>query len=118
MQLSCMTCQRADDEVAHVIYAFYPDYEDTEVRNELDALRPLVESSCATSRVPCHFLDLRPTFVDHAEYLDASGVLPTSAGAEGNGQGHWVGDARRVHCPVTRYARARVICALWMAFLR
>lgn len=84
-----LLAQMADDEVTHVVYAFYPDYEDVGLRDKLDALRPLVQSSCATSAAPCHFLDLRPTFSGHSDYVDSSGVLPTAAGAEATAQAIW-----------------------------
>jgi hypothetical protein len=84
-----LLAQMASDGVAHVLYAFYPDFADTALRDELDALRPLVEDVCGASDVPCHFVDLRPAFLEHPEYIDASGVLPTAAGAQAAAHAIW-----------------------------
>lgn len=82
--------QMSDDEVTSVVYVFYPDYEDDATREKVDALRPLIEDTCAQIPVPCHFLDLRPTFADHlAEYTDASGILPSDLGAEASARAIW-----------------------------
>jgi hypothetical protein len=73
----------AEDGIEHVVYAFYPDPSDAELREEVDALRPLIASACDESPVPCHWVDLRPAFAGHeASYLEAMGTSPTSEGAE------------------------------------
>jgi hypothetical protein len=73
----------ATDGVIEVIYVGYPDPLDAAVRTRIDALRPLLESSCQASKVPCHFLDLRPVFAGHdADYVLGDGMNPTAAGAQ------------------------------------
>lgn len=80
----------AADGVARVVYAFYPDPFDTNLRAKVDALRPLVQSACESSAVSCLFLDLRPAFADHyAEYTQADGINPTQAGAQASAQAIW-----------------------------
>lgn len=82
--------QMAGDGVQDVVYLFYPDYDDAGIRDEVDALRPLIEATCAESAAPCHFVDLRPAFSGHVtEYTDASGVLPSALGAEAAAQAIW-----------------------------
>ena len=77
----------ATDGVQHVIYAFYPDPVDSGVRAQMDTLRPLAQSACAASPVPCTWLDLRPTFAGHySEYIQADGLNPTAAGSQASAQ--------------------------------
>jgi hypothetical protein len=78
------------ERVEQVLYAFYPDYQNTALREKLDALRPLVTDACAVSQVPCTFVDLRPTFEGRiAEYTDAGGLFPSALGAEATAQTIW-----------------------------
>lgn len=82
----------AQDGVLHVVYAFYPDADsgDPTLREEVDALRPLIQSACANSPVPCHWLDLRPTFAGHYdEYVQADGRNPTAAGSQAAAGAIW-----------------------------
>jgi hypothetical protein len=56
----------------------------------LDALRPLIETACHDSAVPCHLVDLRPVFAGRlTEYTDASGILPSAPGAEATARAIW-----------------------------
>jgi hypothetical protein len=72
----------ADDGVSLVVYAFYPDPVATDVREEVDVLRPLVEAACESSAVPCLWVDLRDTFAGHYDdYIDDDGLNPTAAGS-------------------------------------
>jgi len=72
-----------EDGVQHVIYAFYPDPVDSTMRARVDAFRPLAESACASSPVPCAWLDLRPVFAGHyGEYIQSDGLDPTAAGSQ------------------------------------
>lgn len=60
----------ADEGVEHVFYFFYPDPTMNEgLRAGIDTLRPLLENACGRSPVACHWLDLRPTFEGHSDYL-------------------------------------------------
>jgi hypothetical protein len=80
----------ADDGVEHVVYAFYPDPVDAGLREKMDALRPLIELACETSSVPCHWLDLRPTFAGRYEdYIQPDGMNPTAAGSEATAGAIW-----------------------------
>jgi hypothetical protein len=79
---TALFAQMATDGVGALIYTFYPDPVNDVVRAKLDALRPLIQSACASSPVPCHWLDLRENFAGHAEYIDMDGINPTAAGAE------------------------------------
>jgi hypothetical protein len=79
---SMLLSRMASEGVEHVIYVFYPDSSDPAVREEMDALRPLIESACEASPVPCHWLDLRTIFAGNdASYLEADGLNPTPEGA-------------------------------------
>jgi hypothetical protein len=80
----------ADDGVAHVIYAFYPDPVAEDVRMKMDVLRPLLEAACNESPAPCQFLDLRPVFEGHyAEYIAPDGLNPTAVGALATADAIW-----------------------------
>jgi hypothetical protein len=85
-----LLAQMAADGVSEVIYAFYPDAVDAGMRERLDALRVLIEPVCASSPVPCHWVDLRPTLSGApGEYLSADGLIPTAAGSEASAGAIW-----------------------------
>lgn len=87
---SALFAQMAQDGVQHVIYAFYPDPVDANLRAVMDAFRPLAQSACAASPVPCAWLDLRPVFAGHyAEYVQADGLNPTAAGSQASAAAIW-----------------------------
>jgi hypothetical protein len=80
----------ATDGTRHVVYAFYPDPVDTNVRAKMDALRPLVETACQSAGPACHWLDLRAIFAGHyAEYIQPDGLNPTAEGARATAQAIW-----------------------------
>jgi hypothetical protein len=74
----------AADGVEHVVYLFYPDpIGNPALKAGLDTLRPLVENVCGKSRVACHWLDLRPAFAGHTNYLlEPDGIVFSDAGAQ------------------------------------
>src|SRR6478736_872377 len=80
----------ATDNVEHVVYAFYPDAGDANVKARVDALRPLIQSACENAPLPCHWLDLRPVFDGHyAEYVQADQLNPTDSGARATAGAIW-----------------------------
>ena len=82
--------QMAQNGVQHVVYFFYPDPVDATVQEKMDVLRPLVQGACASSPVPCHWLDLRPTFAGHyADYVLADGMNPTDVGSAATAAAIW-----------------------------
>ena len=87
---TALFAQLAADGVDHVIYVFYPDPVDANVRARMDALRPLVESACAQSPVACEWLDLRQVFAGHyADYVQNDGLNPTASGSEASAAAIW-----------------------------
>jgi hypothetical protein len=85
-----LLAQLSEDGVQHVVYVFYPDPTDEALRERMSALRPLIQNVCESSSVPCHWLDLRPTFAAHYdEYIEPNGLNPTTAGAEATAQALW-----------------------------
>jgi hypothetical protein len=80
-----------DDGVEHVVFFFYPDYVgDARIKAMIDALRPLLEERCLNAPLPCHWLDLRPTFAGrYDEYVLPDGRNPTSAGALASAEAIW-----------------------------
>ena len=77
----------AGDGVSLLIYAFYPDPADPELRRKVDALRPLLETACQESPVSCRWVDLRESFAGQSpELLDASGTVPSVEGARAAAQ--------------------------------
>lgn len=82
--------QMERDGVSDVLYAFYKDNLDVAVRERMDALRPLIQAACESSPVPCHWLDLRPTFAGrYDEYVLPDGRNPTDAGARATAETIW-----------------------------
>jgi hypothetical protein len=80
----------AQDGVLQVVYVFYPDPIDGNTLAKMDALRPLIQSACDNSPVPCHWLDLRPTFAgQYSEYITADGINPTAAGSLASAAAIW-----------------------------
>jgi len=76
--------------VEHVVYAFYPNPVDSSVQARMDALRALIQGACESSPVPCHWLDLRPTFANHySEYILPDGLNPTAAGSQAAAAAIW-----------------------------
>lgn len=72
----------AADGVEQVVYFFYGDPVDNPpLKRGIDLMRPLLRNVCGHSPVPCHWLDLRPVFADHPEYVDVDGLVFTDAGA-------------------------------------
>jgi lysophospholipase L1-like esterase len=80
----------ATDNVAHVVYAFYPDPGDANVKAKIDALRPLIQNACEDAPLPCHWLDLRTVFAGHdAEYLQPDQLNPSDTGARASAAAIW-----------------------------
>jgi hypothetical protein len=80
----------AADGILHVVYVFYPDPVDANVRAKMDALRPLIQSACENAPVTCHWLDLRAAFAGrYAEYIEPDGRNPTAAGAQATAGAIW-----------------------------
>lgn len=75
----------AADGVAQVIYAFYSDPSDdsanASLEASLDVMRPYIRNACGRAAIPCHFLDLRPSFAGHPDYLGPDGIVWSDAGA-------------------------------------
>lgn len=87
----------ATDQVEQVVYAFYPDPGDANVKARIDALRPLLQSACENAPLPCHWLDLRTVFAGHyGEYVQADQLNPTDAGARASAEAIW--STMQLHC--------------------
>jgi hypothetical protein len=71
----------AADGVEHVVYAFYNDFDNAPVKAGIDVLRPFIENACGRAALPCEFLDLRPSFAGHPEYLGPDGIVWSDSGA-------------------------------------
>ncbi len=67
--------------VEHVVYAFYNDVDNATVKAGIDVMRPFIENACGRAALPCEFLDLRPSFANHPEYLGPDGIVWSDAGA-------------------------------------
>jgi hypothetical protein len=89
-EASALLQRMADDGVEQVVYVFYPDPTDPELRAEIVALRPLLELSCRASPVPCAWIDLRPVFSGNEDtYLNPEGTVPTTEGARATAAELW-----------------------------
>jgi hypothetical protein len=67
----------SDGTVQHIIYYLPPELSTIP---GVAALRPGLEQACATSTVPCHFLDLQPLWAGHQEYTAQNGIQASTAG--------------------------------------
>jgi len=80
----------AEDGVREVIYVSYPNPEAAQVLEKMNSLRPLLEDICESAPLPCHFLDLRPTFEGkYQDYILEDGLNPTAQGSEATAQAIW-----------------------------
>jgi hypothetical protein len=68
-----------DGTVEHVIYFLVPELP---AIPGVAALRPGFRAACASSVVPCHFLDLQALWLEHPEYTASDGVQASEAGAD------------------------------------
>jgi hypothetical protein len=85
-----LLAQMAQDGVQHVVYFFYPNPVDATLQAKMDVLRPLIQGACENSPVPCHWLDLRPTFAGHySDYILADGKNPTDTGSAAAAAAIW-----------------------------
>jgi lysophospholipase L1-like esterase len=73
----------ADGSVEYIVYFFYPDLPLFPAfrRDAASYLRPRLQSLCEQSAVACHFLDLRPVFTGHPEFIGPDHLHPTAAGS-------------------------------------
>lgn len=69
----------ADGSVEDIVYFLVPPLTGTP---GVDQMRGPLQSACGSSLVRCHFIDLKDTWTGHSDYMDASGVNPTTAGAD------------------------------------
>ncbi|HEY3496588.1 MAG TPA: hypothetical protein VGK73_17940 [Polyangiaceae bacterium] len=89
--LSALFTRMAEDGVTEVVYFFYADPVDRPmVKAGLDVLRPLVQETCASAPLTCHFIDLRPVFENHyPEYVGSDGLVFSEAGARASADTVW-----------------------------
>lgn len=83
-----MLDKMANDGVEALIYAFYANpVNNPGLEARLDLLRPLMQTACEESRVPCHFIDLRAAFEGHYdEYVGPDGIVFSEQGARAAAQ--------------------------------
>jgi hypothetical protein len=76
-----------DGTVEHVVYFLCPE---SAAIPGVAALRTPLQSACAQSQVPCHFLDLQATWAGHSDYNTTGAIpIPTDAGATAIGNAIW-----------------------------
>jgi hypothetical protein len=71
--------------VKKVVYYFYPHLPTLGkpyVNDTLDYAFPLVKAVCDEAPIPCTFVDSRPVFEGHPEYIGPDGIHPTTAGSD------------------------------------
>ena len=60
------------------------------LRAKMDILRPLILGKCQSSPLPCHWLDLRPTFSErYDEFILTDGMNPTDLGSAATATAIW-----------------------------
>jgi hypothetical protein len=76
-----------DGTVEHIIYFLTPDIPGIP---GVAALRPLLQSGCMQSAVPCHFVDLTPLWAGNPDYTTAGAIpVPTATGADAIADAIW-----------------------------
>jgi hypothetical protein len=90
--------QMAQDGVDQLVYFFYPDPQiDERLKTMADVLRPLMQQTCANAPLPCHWLDLRPTFAGNYDtYVVPGELTQTEAGCLASAQAIW--GVMQQHC--------------------
>jgi hypothetical protein len=81
---AALFAEMAEGGVADVVFFFYPEPSGigARIKPALDTLRPELQSLCETTALlRCHWLDLRPVFEGHPEYIGGDGMYPTLAGS-------------------------------------
>jgi lysophospholipase L1-like esterase len=71
--------------VEKVVYFFYPHLPTSGkpyVNQMLDYAFPIVKAACSDAIIPCYFVDTRPAFEGHPEYIGPDGIHPTAAGSD------------------------------------
>jgi hypothetical protein len=71
--------------VKKVLYYFYPHLPTVGkpyVNDTLDYAFPLVKAVCDEAPIPCTFVDSRPLFEGHPEYIGPDGIHPTTEGSD------------------------------------
>ena len=48
----------------------------------MDYAYPLIEQACESAAIPCSFIDTRPAFQGHPEYIGLDNIHPTTAGSD------------------------------------
>jgi lysophospholipase L1-like esterase len=78
----------ADHSVTRIVYFFYPDLPNFPAfrADAANFMRPRLQSLCEQSAVRCTFLDLRPIFRGHPEFIGPDHLHPTTAGADAMAQ--------------------------------
>jgi hypothetical protein len=67
-----------DGSVEHIVYFLVPELATVP---GVATMRPRLQQACASSLVPCHFIDLQPYWVGHPEYTAVDGIQSSEAGA-------------------------------------
>ena len=68
----------SDGTVEHVVYFLVPELPTVP---GVATMRPRLQQACAESAVPCHFIDLQPSWAGHPEYTSTDGFQSSAAGA-------------------------------------
>lgn len=68
-----------DGTVEHIIYMLNPELPSIP---GVAALRPGLTAACASSEVPCYFLDLQPLWAGRPEYTARDGIQASEVGGE------------------------------------
>jgi len=67
-----------DGTVEHIVYFLVPELASVP---GVASMRPRLQQACSESSVPCHFIDLQPSWQGHPEYTAADGIQSSEAGA-------------------------------------
>jgi len=79
----------SDANLKNIVYMWYPKPPIAALSAAEDYIAPQVQAMCTSSKVPCYWVDLRPVFQGHSNYIMSDGLHPTAAGSQATADAVW-----------------------------
>lgn len=79
----------SDSTLQNIVYMWYPKPPIAGLSAAEDYVAPQIQAMCTSSKVPCSWVDLRPVFQGHSNYIMSDGLHPTAAGSQAAADAVW-----------------------------
>lgn len=79
----------SDSNLQNIVYMWYPKPPIAGLSTAEDYVAPQIQAMCTSSKVPCSWVDLRPVFQGHSNYIMSDGLHPTTAGSQAAADAVW-----------------------------